>query len=160
MRFLLGIISLSTYLEGLTRIQKIAFLAPNYAKDLQYRDFYRDWAPNKYGPFSATLASDINYLTGAQMLKGYKIKNEFNYSVTRYAITEMGKNVIEPFINQNKDIFNKLKPMLERYAHVPLMSLLHDVYYQFPAYIVQSTIKGKVSIQDSSLSEDYDYPSE
>lgn len=155
------LIGSADYIEGATRIQKYAFLGAMTIKGLTYKGFYNDWIASKYGPFSPSLADDIDNLVKLGFVQKYRVKNEYDYWVERFALTPKGK-----------EMFNKIKPEGEPYAsqiqekivkhynNKKLMDVLHDVYYQFPEYAAASSIKPKVGKKiyesDSYLNTQYD----
>ena len=144
LKWLLVIIKLSGYVEGSTRLQKLAFLAHQQVKDLSQFEFYNDWFASKYGPMSNDLANDVRTSTGHTLEKSQR-RNDAGFMVDCFTLTAEGESVAEAAIRENSKIGNKLGTITAHYAKAPLMSLLHDVYYQYPKFAAASTIKGRVA---------------
>ena len=82
LKWLLAIIKLSGsgYVEGSTRLQKLAFLAHQQIKDLAQYQFYQDWFPSNYGPMSKDLADDVKSSVNNLIVKSQK-KNSAGFLV-------------------------------------------------------------------------------
>ncbi len=144
-KWLLAIVDLSGRVEGSTRLQKLAFLANQMIPELARFDFYSDWKPSKYGPFSPTLAEDVDGLESRKLLDKEQVEFAETSRLDRYSATPEGKTLASQFESTMPDITNQLqKHIISKYAAMPLMDLLHAVYYQFPEYTVESRIAGEI----------------
>jgi uncharacterized protein YwgA len=156
------IIGLAEWLAGATRLQKYAFLASKTLKGLVEKGFYNDWIASKYGPFSPSLAADMHTLIGMNLVAKFPVKNEFGYSVDRFALTNAGTSRLRKVRVEARPFDDGLAQIIRRYKEKSLMDILHDVYYQFPQYALTSSIKPKVASRiyesDSYLNPLYDEP--
>ncbi|HEV2119427.1 MAG TPA: hypothetical protein VGS11_04905 [Candidatus Bathyarchaeia archaeon] len=146
MDWLLGIMQPVDFIEGKTRLQKIAFLIQKEHKDILNQGFYGDWAPSKYGPFSANLANDLEAGIETGFIVSGMVPNEYGYKVARFALSDSGKTRLAIFMQDAKvkGWIMRITPMVTRYAKEPLTSVLHDVYYSSPEYTTLSGIKAEV----------------
>jgi hypothetical protein len=163
LKWLLAIIKLSGYVEGSTRLQKLTFLARQQVKDLAQFAFYQDWFPSKYGPMSRDLADDVKTNTGHTIVKSQK-KNDAGFMVDCFTLSPEGETIAGAALRENPKIGSKLEAITVHYAKAPLMSLLHDVYYQYPSFATASTIRGSVAARtgslDTPLDPQFDDPSD
>jgi uncharacterized protein YwgA len=159
LRWLLVIIKLSQYVEGSTRLQKLAFLAHEQVKELAQHEFYNDWFPSKYGPMSRDLADDVKANTGQTIMKS-QIRNDAGFMVDCFSLSTDGDSVADATIKESPKIRNKIEAITAHYSKAPLMSLLHDVYYQYPQFATASTIRstvvGKTGSAGTSLDPEFD----
>lgn len=156
----LALITELKYVEGVTRLHKYAFLAAKRIKDLANMGFYDDWEASNYGPFSKTLANDIQGLIEDGLIKERVVPNKYGYKVSILEPTEAGKARIEDRKELYARLFNEIRKLLEPYQKRRLMDVLHDVYYLYPQYAVKSKIRAEVGRQiyesDSFLNPEYD----
>jgi uncharacterized protein YwgA len=157
------IIGCTDFIEGATRIQKYGFLGFKMIKGLTNKGFYNDWIASKYGPFSPSLANDIDSLVSNGLIQKKPVKNEYNYLVDRFILTSSGEIKFRNLIQQEGKVINELKTkIIDKYNTKTLMDILHDVYYQFPEYAMKSRIKPnvgrKIYESDSYLSIERDEP--
>jgi uncharacterized protein YwgA len=160
-KWALLLVGLADYIEGATRIQKYGFLGAKNIKGLTSRGFYDDWKPSKYGPYSPTLARDIDALVSAGLIKKFKVKNNYDYWVDRFALSDEGRTRFNVLNQDEKLVTSEIKEkIIDQYNNKSLMDVLHDVYSQFPEYAVNSTIRSQVGRKiyesDSYLNPQYD----
>jgi uncharacterized protein YwgA len=164
LKWLLVVVKLAGYVEGSTRLQKLAFLVSRQVKELFEHDFYSDWAPSKFGPFSKDLYNDVGAGISSKIIVKTSVKNAAGYSVDCFTLTDEGTRIADLELNENPKLKAKLEEVIKPYAKAPLMSLLHDVYYQYPEFTTASTIKADVAAKtdyaDTSLDPTYDEPEE
>ncbi len=163
LKWLLVIIKLANRVEGSTRLQKLAFLAHQDIKELSQFHFYADWKPSKFGPMSEDLAKDVDNNID-KLIGKWPIPNEAGYKVDNFGLINEGDSIAQEMMRAYPKIKEKIEPLVRRYSRLPLMSLLHDVYYQYPQYAVVSGIKsevaGKTGTFDTPLSPEYDESSD
>lgn len=147
MNWLLGIMQPVDFIEGKTRLQKIAFLVQKEHREILNEGFYSDWKPSKYGPFSAALANDLETGIKSGLIDSGLVPNEYGYKVVRFALSPEGKTKLASITNDPKFRFwmTRIAPMVKRYASEPLANVLHDVYYSSPEYTTLSGIKSQVA---------------
>ena len=158
------IIKSSGKVTGKTRLQKLAFLTAKTVKGIEKIEFYNDWMPGDYGPFSRKLSIDIKQISteGAkQLVKVYDaptISGEkvLDSTTTTYLPTSLGERAADDFELTNPSLGVAIKKITTRYAGAPLVELVHDVYYQFPKYTVSSKIRGQISVKDTLLDPIFD----
>lgn len=155
------LIGLADYVEGATRIQKYAFLSAKGIKNLTNRGFYNDWKASNYGPFSPSLAQDINTLVAKGLANKFKVKNNFDYWVDRFALSDSGRTRFNVLNENERFTTDEIKQkVVQYYNNKSLMDILHDVYSNFPEYAVNSTIKSEVGRRqyesDSYLNTQFD----
>ena len=145
-KWLLALIKLSGgYVEGATRLQKLTFLVSQEVKELKEFNFYKDWVAGKYGPFSKNLSDDVSQAIADKIIWKGSVKNDAGYPVDHFSLTDTGVKVADETVNQYPKIKSKVEDIVKLYAKSALMSLLHDVYYQYPQYTSESAIKGSVA---------------
>jgi len=163
-KWILVLIHKANYVEGRTRLQKLAFLVRFMAKAIDPKEFYDDWQPGRYGPFSRRLAEDIDFMLKEELIGAWPVPNEYGYKVERYALKEKGRAIVEDVIRKYPEKVKAIERVVKEYAQAPLMELLYDIYHQFPKYARFSEIKAEVdrksSYRDTILSEQYDEPDE
>ncbi len=145
--WLLAIIHMSGRVDGITRLQKLAFLTKEWVTGVQRQqvEFYDDWIPSKYGPFSPSLGNDVDDLIINGLLDKAVVESSAGYSLERFEVTRVGAQQAIAFEESNPRLTQMIKKLIvEKYARAPLMSLLHDVYYMFPEYTTESEIAGDV----------------
>ena len=133
-------------IKGITRLQKYAFLTAKRIKDIVNRGFYNDWKPSHYGPFNKRLAQYICYLESEDYISNETVSAGYDYTLGLVKITEKGKQHIKQFIEDNKKYVNTIKKIIEPYQSQHLIDLLHDVYFSYPIYSINSKIKDKVGM--------------
>jgi len=130
--WLLVIVDLSGQVDGITRLQKLAFLT-------------KDWRPSKYGPFSPSLGDDVSDLIKNSLLKEETVQSAAGYALQRFEVTPAGKTQAKSLEESHSKLAEMIKKSITgKYAKAPLMSLLHDVYYMFPQYSTESEIAGDI----------------
>lgn len=161
-KWALLMIGLAEWIEGATRLQKYAFLGAKTIKGLVNEGFYSDWIASRYGPFSPSLAEDIETLVKGGFVGKYPVKSSDDHWVHRFALTPIGRERFEPIRKENERYATELKKrIVDHYNQMTLMDIIHDVYYHFPEYAVSSTIKSEVARKtyesDSYLNPQFDY---
>ena len=144
-RWVLVMIDLSGRMDGSTRLQKLAFLASQMVPDLAKFEFYSDWRPSKYGPFSPTLSEDVEGLESRELVKKVQVQFSETSTLDQYFLTTAGKTLAVQTEEGSPDLVNSLrKSIISKYSKAPLMELLHVIYYQYPEYTIESRVAGDV----------------
>ncbi len=116
-------------LEGITRFQKLVFLAQREREGAAPYDFRAD----SYGPFSQDLYDDIDRLVAAGLIDYDEEETDFGNTKQVYKLTQMGKNAIE---NSSDDDFPvsvaELTTLGDEFESVDLWDLLEYVYTEYP----------------------------
>ncbi len=142
--WLLVIIHLSGQVDGITRLQKLAFLT-NEIVPMEQHGFYSDWKSGKYGPFSPSMADDIDLLLRQGLIEKQTVESAAGYTLDSFRATPKGQSRVEGMRKQYpKQVEMIQKSVVQKYARAPLMSLLHDTYFRAPQYTTQSEIAGEI----------------
>ena len=125
--------------NGITRFQKLIFLAQKELEDLP--DLY-EFRADKYGPFSRGLYDDIDELVE----KGYA---ELDTESTRlgedkkvYRLTEKGEDKLKSELMSEDFEFRitNLGDLMDEYEDKGLWPLLKYVYREYPSMAEESTL--------------------
>ncbi len=140
-------------LYGTTRLQKYGFLlTQQYKKEMNViaeaepkLKFYDDWEPLWFGPFSKSLADDIDICMDNSLI--YREAVKLSQDSFRYGLTLKGRVrwrvMLRKFNNEMTAIHKKVMNLQK----MRLGRLLENIYSAYPEYTVNSTILKK--IQDS-----------
>lgn len=162
-KWILSIISAGGTIEGATRLQKYAFLIANRVKGITDLGFPTDWKPSDYGPFSKQVAMDICHLVNRQLITEDRA-NKNGYTVAIFRPTQSASSWVNDVENQYPKYVESIRKIVNIYQSKRLMDVLHDVYYLYPEYAINSKIKAEVGRQtyesDSYLNPEYDYSTE
>src|SRR5205809_6086488 len=132
--WLLVIIHLSGQVDGITRLQRLAFLT-NEIVPMERYGFYDDWKPGKYGPFSPSMTEDIDLLLGQELIEKRTVESSAGYTLDSFKVTSKGQIRAEAMMKRYpKQVEMIQKSVVQKYARAPLMSLLHDTYFRAPKY--------------------------
>jgi uncharacterized protein YwgA len=163
-KWVMALIHFANYVEGKTRLQKLAFLSKQLIGEFNKISFYDDWDAGKFGPFSPSLSHDLNEMIASRYVSESPRANDYGFEVTCYVLTDEGRAMADDAIESNPKIAKAMKELVSRYSKASLMELLHDVYVQFPKYTIRSEIKSKIDhaigYRDNRLSSEFDEPEE
>ncbi len=134
-------------IQGLTRFQKYGFLlSKQYKKELQKLktkyptlDFYDDWRPHNYGPYSDQLAKDIQTCIENKILIEKEVDKGKNYN--QYMLSLKGRKKWRQLFRKTTD---EMIGINDRVRHLQLMNLiemLRQIYSSYPEFTVNSKIK-------------------
>ncbi|MXY60768.1 MAG: hypothetical protein F4Y82_01450 [Cenarchaeum sp. SB0665_bin_23] len=136
---------------GSTRLQKYGFLlTQQYKKEMEgiakatpELKFYDDWAPLWFGPFSKSLAKDID----ACMQNGliYKEPVKLSQNSFRYGLTLKGRRKWRAMLHKSTKDITAIHKKVMNLQKMRLERLLEYIYYAYPEYTVNSTIREKIS---------------
>lgn len=116
-------------LEGITRFQKLVFLAQREQDGKEPYEF----RPDDYGPFSPELYDDIDKLVAADLIEYEEVETDFGNQKQVYTLTEAGERAIE---NSDESDFpistEQLERLGEEFEGVDLWDLLEYVYTEYP----------------------------
>ncbi|MEZ3145188.1 PadR family transcriptional regulator [Halobaculum sp. MBLA0143] len=116
-------------LEGITRFQKLVFLAQREREGASPYDFRAD----DYGPFSPDLYDDIDRLVDGDLIDYDEEETEFGNKVQVYTLTDMGRRAVE---NSDEMDFpvpeGELEELGDDFEDVDLWDLLEYVYTEYP----------------------------
>lgn len=125
---------------GETRIQKYAFqIFQNYKNELKQFDFYSDWIPYYYGPYSPSLNQD---LWNAKKLNFIK----YNDEKKSFSLKMKGEQEYRKHIEKHNDIFNDLHELIFNLQKKRLVVILKDIYSAYPYFTTKSKIKDQLDL--------------
>lgn len=120
-----------TAIEGITRFQKLVFLAQREELDEEPYPFNA----GKYGPFSKMLYDDIDRLVQENFID-QSIQNTSSGDNEKqvYKLTEKGKTVVKngPVDDEKYLTSEQFKSFVEQYNDMELWNLLEYVYETYP----------------------------
>lgn len=116
-------------LEGITRFQKLVFLAQRERDGAEPYEFRAD----DYGPFSPDLYDDIDRLVAADLIDYDERTTDIGNTKQVYSLTEKGRRAVE---NSDTSEFpvseTELTALGNEFEHVDLWDLLEYVYTEYP----------------------------
>lgn len=116
-------------MEGITRFQKLVFLAQRERDGAAPYHFRAD----DYGPFSPDLYDDIDQLVAADLIEYDEYETDFGNKKQVYTLTDKGRRAIE---NSDKSDFpvstEQLERLSEEFGDLDLWDLLEYVYTEYP----------------------------
>jgi ABC-type metal ion transport system substrate-binding protein len=90
--------------------------------------------------------------------------NKNGYTVAIFRPTQSASPWVNDVESQYPKQMESIRKIVKMYQSKRLMDVLHDVYYLYPEYAVNSKIKAEVGRQtyesDSYLNPEYDYSTE
>lgn len=123
-------------IDGITRMEKLVFLARNYDHLRQWVEAF-DFEPDNFGPFSDELQDEIEKLRTVGLIEtevvgGEKGADEYvaeSYSrPTRFSLTPMGRKIAAKLLEDDADASHALEEIKKRFNSVSLDALLSYVY--------------------------------
>lgn len=125
---------------GITRIEKLAFLASRY-DSLRPVFEQMDFQPDNFGPFSETVQDDLEYLRTLGLVEFKELENKRpryddlsredseRSPPTRYKLTPKGKSVAEDLWGMfSRNETKAVEEIKKKYNHLPLNQLIRFVY--------------------------------
>ena len=128
-----------------TRMQKYGFLIHKlYSDDLQGLNFYSDWKPYLYGPYSEELKQDLQECINQKLVIQFNSPTESGRVFRNYNLSMKGRmklrNVIANYEKTVKELYEKFTKL----NRTPITSILKDIYLAYPEYTVKSEIKESI----------------
>lgn len=153
---------------GRTRLQKVLFLLEKEQKLASHLKSTFDFEPWKFGPYSAELLRDIEFLENVGLLKSKSVgllgeperkeqdlasldyiddASEYSpeqlYVQEEFCLTEHGLKFVQERIEPR--LSSKIKTAIattkKKYGRLSLSSLLRYVYIKYPRYAAKSELK-------------------
>ena len=135
-----------TTIQGSTRLQKYGFLlSKQYGWELKSitdrqpeLEFYGDWKPYWYGPYSEDLAADVQKcVENGTVLKVLvdSMQNKYRYSLTIRGRVAW-RSVLSEFPEEMSAIGSKIRNLQK----IGLETLLSGVYAAYPEFTTRSVI--------------------
>lgn len=138
-------------IHGSTRLQKYGFLlSKQYAYELSSisskeskLQFYDDWEPLWYGPFSSDLEEDINKCAENKFV--YKEPIDLRLNSYMYSFTLRGRMRWRKIHANFQNEMNSIHEKIENLQKIQLERLLERIYAAYPDYTRRSTIRDRFS---------------
>ncbi|MEZ3115191.1 PadR family transcriptional regulator [Halobaculum sp. MBLA0147] len=127
-------------IRGATRLQKLAFLAQEEygAEDLH------EFEPDKYGPFSPSLAGAVEALKQRGLLKEREKRVPGGNEMLIYSLTDKGVRVVKRLLHDRDEDVESTLESAERvkaeWGDSSLDRLLQHVYQSYPHYTSESRL--------------------
>ncbi len=134
-------------IHGSTRFQKYGFLLHKQCqseldklkKAYPNLDFYEDWKPHFYGPYSEQLKSDIEKCVAAKILRKDNAGEGMKYDL--YGLTLIGRKKWREILNNTPYEIIKINNKIRGLQMTKTVDVLRQVYRAYPKYTTKSLIK-------------------
>lgn len=126
----------SKSIDGATRFQKLVFLAQNEGR---VPEIYQ-YNPDKYGPYSWELESDLRSFVDRGLIEINTQHNSVGNPKHRYALTDGGYQYVQRIRDGYEDLFDELQEIKSRFNDRRLDDLLQYVYDKYPQYTTESEL--------------------
>ncbi len=135
-------------IQGATRFQKYGFVIfKQYQKELaelnlSYNrsfNFYEDWKPHRFGPYSEQLTQDIKNCVTNGILDEKMIDKDRGFK--QYFLTLKGRIKWRKIFFNTTDEVIKINNKIRYLQTMKLVELLRQVYDAYPKYTTKSRIK-------------------
>lgn len=152
----------SGYLPGITRLEKLVFLAERETPVAQWLTEASDFRSHKFGPFSAKVYRAVELLSRANMLVESAARardtedrwEDINvigedvdpYTERTFRLTERGQKYYRALVAElsHADPETVLRSFKNRYAGLPLTQLVRYVYRAYPEFTDKSEIREQI----------------
>ena len=134
-------------IHGTTILQKYGFiLSKQYERELAeiklcYKklDFYNDWKPYYYGPYSKSLSGD---LTKCEENKTIRVFDLFKHGrkMKMYSLTIKGRQKWRGLFKEMPEMA-KIDQKIKKLQKIPYYELIRRVYNAYPEFTTESKIK-------------------
>lgn len=133
-------------IHGDTRFQKYGFLLyKQYSNELKKLknnfpefNFYDDWEPYHYGPYSKQLNKDIKICIEDKILIDVKMDGT---TYSQYKLTLKGRKKWRSIFNTATDEIIGINNKIRNLQGIKFIELLRQVYNAYPEYTIKSRIK-------------------
>ena len=144
--------------HGRTCLQKYAFLASElYRHDLDSLDFYRDWKPHNYGPYSRSLDLDVRQCVRDGILDETDGLESDGHVYYVYTLKPKGLAMLRKLALEHEPLIKTLHAKFSDFNKKPWKSLLKDIYEAYPGYTTNSLIKDEVVGTSNGADDDTEY---
>jgi len=132
-------------IKGNTRLQKYGFLIYQlYSKKLQELNFYSDWKPYHYGPYSEELKNDLQRSIDENLVVKFITPTQTGREFSNYSLTIKGRLRLRQLSEKYASIIRELYEKFTQLNQKSMASILKDIYLAYPTYTVNSEIKESV----------------
>ncbi len=118
--------------EGITRLQKLIFLAQKEGDGI---DEEYQFKPGKYGPYSRPLYDDVDRLVDEDFISESIEPNPFGNEKKVYELEDNGEQLLEnpsQFVDNPGELRDSIEKIKEEYNEMGFWELLEYVYENYP----------------------------
>lgn len=130
-------------IEGITRFQKLVFMAQKEIQNLQTKQYEFD--SYDYGPFSKELYDDIDRLARNGYIERSVEQTGNGNEKHIYSITVKGREYIRQILESEagrEDLaVENLRQLKEEYNEMPILQLIRLIYNRYPSYAEDSKLE-------------------
>lgn len=130
-------------IEGITRFQKLVFMAQNEIPDLQTGEY--TFKSYSYGPFSKELYDDIDKLVTNGYIERTVEQTGNGNEKHIYSLTKKGREYIRQILETesgSEDLeVESLRQLKDEYNDMPILQLIRLVYNKHPEYAEDSKLE-------------------
>jgi DNA-binding PadR family transcriptional regulator len=127
-------------IEGITRFQKLVFLAQ---EETDIEEIF-EFTPDNYGPFSTSLYATLEELEEKDVILRQVETTRGGNGKFIYSIGNLGENAAEALLKDSTSDFqaivNEVQPIKEAHNTQPLNQLLRYVYSNYPNTTEESVL--------------------
>lgn len=126
--------------EGITRMQKLVFLAERELIDLGENEFY-DFEPYDYGPFSKELYADLESLVEDGYVDEQEVRTPGGKTKQVYNLTEKGNALFNHLREDDGNLpIGSVENLKKEHNGTPLLQLIKHVYMKYPDMAINSKL--------------------
>jgi hypothetical protein len=150
----------SGHIEGITRLEKLAFLIEK-ERTPEWLTEEGDFVSHNFGPFSSKIYKAVDTLVAADLLQdsesfapstedAWETENIIGaptdpYATRNFELTERGRRYYEALLADLPDgVEDELSEFKKRFAALPLRQLIRYVYERYPDFTDKSIIRDDV----------------
>jgi uncharacterized protein YwgA len=132
----------SEAVEGITRLQKLVFLAQQEIDGLETEPY--TFEAYDYGPFSTELYDDLDELVAGGYVDREVVRTSDGNEKEIYEVGEEGRRFLRE-LQATEDgsdglPMESLRTLKDEYNEMPLLQLLKIVYDKYPEYATESVL--------------------
>lgn len=136
---------------GSVRFQKYGFLLyKQYQRELKEieisfprLEFYDDWVPNFFGPYSKKLEEDVKKCVENKLIRKSSVTTETKQKMDMYTLTLKGRRKWREMYAKI-DEMSKIDEKIKNLQKIPYYTLIRQVYNSYPEYTAKSRIKDQL----------------
>lgn len=136
--------------KGATRFQKLVFLTQ---EETNLKEYY-EYRPDRNGPFSPQLRSDLEILREQGYVDRNVKTNMYGHARIDYSLTPEGVREAKSLLNEaNKSVFDLIQDIKRKYNDRPISDLLQYVYNKYEGYTTATDLNTEALFDPDALSE-------
>lgn len=146
-------------LHGITRLEKLLFLADRETQVRQWVEDAFEFKPYNFGPYSKDIYEAVEFLEEIDLLREERRREgetldeleELDAAVDQqegiersFYLTDKGKAVADLLASRHPEIASAMAQVQTKYGQLPLRRLIRDVYGRYPEMATESLIKDRL----------------